>query len=138
MLKIIRFDRKLLKTFKYNGVEREITGEEILPVVEFYDKLGTVYMGLADDKVIGVGGMFPLWSNSGGCFLFLNKEAQRYKKSVFKCLLEYMRMLIKEYNIKTLSVECMDGVLSAHRLITHLGFFKDCDVKMSRYSKSGE
>ena len=90
-------------------------------------------MRLVNDKVLGVGGVFPVWRGAGGCFLFLNKEARKYKKSVFKALLENMNELVRKYEIKNLTVECIDGVFEAHRLIEHLGFKKIKEIKMARY-----
>lgn len=138
MLEILPFDKNLISDWKYNGTEREFSGEQIIPIVEFYAKLGSCYIGLIDNKVLGIAGVYPLWSSAGGCFLFLNKEAQNYKKSVFKTLLEYMNMLIKQYKIKTLIVECLDDSLQAKNLITHLGFKRNKEIKMASYTKSGE
>jgi len=136
-IKIIPYNREILTSFRYNGLEKELSGEDIIPIIDFYSGLGSIYMGLIDGKVIGLGGVYPLWENSGGCFLFLNEEARNYKKSVFKTLREYMAMLIKKYQIKNLVIECVDGKEEAHRLIEHLGFKKDKNIKMARYIKIG-
>ena len=137
MIEILPFDKELLKNFVYNGVEREITGEQILPIIEFYANLGTVYIGVIDGKVLGVGGVYPLWKNAGSAFLFLNKEAINYKKSIFKVLVQYTNELIKKYEIKTLMVECIDNI-QARTLITHLGFIKNKEIKMAMYVKRGD
>ena len=135
MLKIVEFDRKLLENFVYDGIEQDVLGKDILPIAEFYNTLGTVYLGVADGKVIGLGGVFPLWPSTGGCFLFLNKEVKGYTKSAFKSILEYMDILIRKYNIKTLSVECLQGVPEAASLIEHLGFTKTQEIKIDRYAR---
>ena len=83
MVKVVEFKRELLKDWKYNGVEKELSGEQVLPIIEFYSKMGNSYIGLVDDKVIAVAGVYPLWPGAGGCFLFLNKECIKYKKSIF-------------------------------------------------------
>lgn len=136
MLKILPYSKELLASFIYDGVEKEISGEQIMPIAEYYAQNGSVYVGLIEEKIIGIGGVYPLWKNTGGCFLFLNKEARKYKKSVFKILLEYMNMLIKQYQIKTLIVECLDDSLEAHRLIRHLGFLKSREIKMAFYIRN--
>jgi hypothetical protein len=134
-LQIFDFDRELLKDFIYNGVERDFSGEQITPIVEFYAKMGRCYIGKVGDKVLGVGGIYPLWPSAGGCFLFVNKEIQAYKKSIFKVLLEYSKKLIDYYEIKTLIVECNDDSLQSQTLINHLGFKKSSETKMSVFIK---
>lgn len=135
MIDILPYKKELLENFIYDGVEKEFSGTQILPMVEFYSKLGDIFVGKIENKILGVGGLYPLWEKSGGCFLFLNKEAQNYKVSVFKVLLKYMNMLIKKYQIKILTVECIDGNLQAKNLITHLGFIKSKEIKMSFFIK---
>lgn len=135
MLKIVPFNKELLKDFVYDGVEHKISGPAFGSMAEYYNKLGHSFIGLIEDKAIGVGGIYPLWNGAGGAWLFLNKEARDYKKSVFKILLEYIDMLIKKYEIKTLIVECIDNSIEAHRLIQHLGFTKNKELKMSMYLK---
>ena len=132
---VIPYDKKLAEKFIYNGTEKEFSGTEIIPILEFYSKMGASFMGLIDEKIIGIGGVYKLWENAGGCFLFLNKEAQNYKKSVFKILLKYMNALIKQYQIKTLIAECQDNNLEAQRLIEHLGFKKNRETKTATYTK---
>jgi hypothetical protein len=132
---ILPFKKELLKNWKYDGTDKEISGSEIAHVIEYYAELGECYIGAVDGKVLGVGGAYPLWQDAGGCFLFLNKEAKNYKKSIFKALLKYMNILVKKYGIKTLTVECIDDSLEAHRLIRHLGFTKNKEIKMALYTK---
>ena len=133
MLKIVPYSKELLASFIYNGVECEITGGQIIPMVEFYNRLGECCVGLVDDKVIGIGGIYKLWENSGGCFLFLNREAQNHKKDIFKVLVQHMNTLLKKYEIKTLIVECLDDSLEANRLLAHLGFKRQKEIKMAFY-----
>uniref|UniRef100_A0A6M3K8Z4 N-acetyltransferase domain-containing protein n=1 Tax=viral metagenome TaxID=1070528 RepID=A0A6M3K8Z4_9ZZZZ len=132
-MKIVEFKKELLTNWVYNGLEKDILGSDILPMAEFYSNLGGVYIGLVDERVIGLGGIFKLWQGIGGCFLFLNKEAQGYKKSVFKAIKEYLADLIEKYDIKILSAECMDGINEAENLIKHLGFTKERELKIHRY-----
>lgn len=134
-ISVVPYDRELLKNFVYDGIESKVLGSQIIPMMEFYAKLGPVFVGLTDDKVIGIGGLYSLWNNAASCFLFLNKEVEQYKKSVFKILLEFMAGLIKKYNIKSLIVECVDDNVKAHSLIGHLGFKKDKTIKIAWYSR---
>lgn len=135
MLNVLPYKKELLSSFVYDGIESQITTSQIVSMVEFYAKLGKVYVGFVENKVIGVGGVYPLWEKSGGCFLFLNHIAKDYKLSVFKTLLKYMNILIKKFGIKTLIVECMDNSLKANNLINHLGFQKNREFKMNMYSR---
>jgi RimJ/RimL family protein N-acetyltransferase len=134
-MQILPFDRKLLENFEYNGVEKEISGNQIIPIIEYYASLGKCYIGFIENKVIGVAGIYPLWTGSGGAFLFLNREAHNHKIEIFKILLQYMHELINEYGIKTLIVSCLDDSLEAHNLIKHLGFIKGRETKMAIYIK---
>lgn len=135
MVKIHRYSKIWLKDFKYNGVEKELSGADIMPIVEYYNKIGAVYVSTVGGKTIGIGGVYPLWTGAGGCFLFLNKEASKYKKSLFKVFKGYIDVLIKEYGIKTLMVDCLNDKIKAKTLINHLGFKKTNEVKMAFYSK---
>jgi len=135
MIKVLPYTKELLANFVYNGVDINIKGSYIIPVVEFYAKLGECYVGVVDNRVLMVGGVYPLWKDWGGCFLFLNKEGFQYKLSVFKIIKSYIEILVKKYGIKTLTVECIDGVMKAHRLIEHLGFQKNKEIKMMFYTK---
>jgi len=136
MFKIVEYNRELLKDFVYDGVELKLfIKDQIVPMLEFYNKLGKSYIGLIDNRVIGIGGIYPLWENFGSAWLFLNKEAGRYKKSVFKILIKYMNSLVREYNLKTLILECINDSPKAHRLIQHLGFIKNREIKETLYFK---
>lgn len=134
MIEVVPYKRELLANFVYNGIDKEISGEQIIPIVEFYAGIGEVYVGIADGNVLGVGGIYPLWKNAGSAFLFLNKQAEFYKVSIFKALVHHMNALITKYEIKTLMVECLDNI-KAQTLITHLGFVKNREFKMAMYLK---
>ena len=138
MVEIREFDIKLLEDFIYDGVDVKVSGTYVNKIIEYYASLGDAYIGIVDNKIIGVGGIYPLWEDFGGAWLFLNKEAVRYKVSVFKSIFENINNLIKKYQIKTLIVNCADDILQARTLITHLGFLKIQDIKMGLYFKSGE
>ena len=134
-ISILPFTKELLENWKYDGVDKVISGSEIAPIVEYYDRLGVCYVGIVDGKVLAVGGAYPLWADAGSCFLFLNKEAKNHKVSIFKVLLEYINKLIKKYGIKTLIVECIDDSLEANNLIAHLGFVRNKTIKMALYTR---
>jgi hypothetical protein len=121
--------------FVYDGVEVEFTGAYVSIILDYYATLGKCYYGIADDKVIGIGGVYPMWKDTGGCFLFLNKEAKKHKVSVYKLLIKMSKSLIEEYGIKFVIVECLTDNSEANSLINHLGFIKNKDIKMSVYSK---
>jgi hypothetical protein len=135
ILKVVPFDKNLLLNWKYDGIEKEFAGEHILPIVEFYAKMGNCYIGMVGDKVLGVAGMYPLWENAGSCFLLINKEASHYKKSIFKYLLDYTKRLIEQYKIKNLILECQSESFEATNLIVHLGFRKVTETKMMVYTR---
>ena len=82
MIKIMPYKKELMKDFVYTGVEVELAGSDIIPILDYYNKLGDVYVGIIDGKVVGVGGVYPLWNNNGGCFLFINKNSHKYKLSI--------------------------------------------------------
>lgn len=134
-LNLVAFDKSLLSEFTYNGVEKDLSGEDIKEIAGYYSTLGYSFIGYIDDEVIGVGGVFPLWKDWGSCWLFLNKEARDYKYCVFKGIVEKLNELVKAYNIKYLTIQCLDESMEAHRLLSHLGFVKSKDVKMALYGR---
>ena len=139
MIEILPYNRELLLSWKYDGVERKLFNpEQMIPMVEYYNRLGKCFIGVSDGNVLGVGGMFPLWDGAGSVWLFLNKGAKLYKKTVFKILLRYMHNFALEYKLKIVIVECIDDSIEAHRLIQHLGFVKNRQVKMTLYVKKVE
>ena len=137
-MKILFYDKTLLTDFVYDGVEAEITTSQIIPMAEFYNKLGVVFVGKIGDKVLGVGGVYKLWSGTGGYFLFLNKIDPIHKRVVFKNIKNCLDMLVKRYEINNLIVECLDSSLKAKTLIKHLGFTKYKEHKMVVYTKTGD
>lgn len=136
MLKIVPYTKELLLGFHYDGIEKELSGTQINDIVEFYSKLGDCFIAMDGEKIIGVGGIYPLWKGAGSTFLFLNKEAVKYKLSLFKIMTAYIPILIKQYDIKTLMVNCIDNI-QAKNLITHLKFVKSKDVTMGLYYLGG-
>jgi hypothetical protein len=135
MIEIIPYNKDFVNSFVYDGIEKEILGSQIKDMLEFYNRMGSVFMGIVDCKVIGVGGIYPLWGQTGSAFLMLNKKCKEHKKEVFKILLEKMNELIKFYDIKTLTVDCANDILEAKTLISHLGFVKTQETKMSTYTR---
>ena len=134
MMEILPYKKGLLKDFVYNGVEAKMTGEAVQDIVDFYANLGTCYVGRADNRILGVAGIYPLWKNYGGCFLFMNKEARIYKKSIFKAILGQMEKWIDIYRIKTMTADCLNNPEAAN-LIEHLGFKKGKEVTMKIYTR---
>jgi len=134
-LSVIPFRKDLLENFVYDGVESDISGHDIKDIAEYYSTLGLSFIGHIDGKVIGVGGVFPLWKSWGSCWLFVNKEAKNHKVCVFRSILTKMRELVRAYNIEILTVQCVDDSLEAHRLLDHLGFTKSKEFKMALYGR---
>lgn len=134
-LKIIPFRKDIVLDFNYDGVEKDLAQINVADIAEFYASLGTAFVGLIDDRVIGLGGVYPLWKNWGAAWLFLNKEASNHTICIFKCIVNRMDELIKKYDISILSVQCMDNSIEANRLLSHLGFFKDNEIKMATYKR---
>jgi len=134
-MEIIPFDKEPLKDFKYDGIESELSGDMIADIAQFYSSLGRGYIGLVEGKVIGVGGCYPLWKEWGSVWLFLNKEAKNHSVGIFKVILSKMKELVELYDIKILSVQCLDDSLEANRLLEHLGFVKNQEIKMALYGR---
>ena len=134
-LEVVAFKKDLLDDFIYDGVESEISGKDIKDIVEYYSELGHSFIGYVDGKIIGVGGVFPLWKKWGSCWMFLNKEAKNHKIQVFRCIIEKMKELVKAYNIEILTVECLEDSFEAGNLLNHLGFKKDKEFKMGLYRR---
>lgn len=134
-IEIKLYEKSAFRDFIYNGVEKDVCGTQIVPILDYYSKQGECFYGVKDGKILGAAGVYPLWEGTGGCFLFLNEEAKKYKKSVFKIIVQRMNKLTEKYKIKQLIVECMDGNIQANNFIEHLGFKKDKTVTMAVYKK---
>lgn len=132
--KIIPFRKELLLDFVYDGVEKDIANIDVTDIAGFYASIGSAFAGLVDDKVIGIGGVYPLWKDWGAAWLFLNQEAHNHKICIFKGIVNRMHELIKKYEIRILSVQCLDNSTEAHRLLNHLGFVKNREIKMATYA----
>lgn len=132
-IKIVPYSKEIVKDYVYNGVENNLMPKNIIPVIEYYASIGKVYVGIIDNKVIGFGGIYPLWERTGGCFLSLNKEAKDNKREVYCAILDYMKVLFEYYKFDNLIVECLNENPEAIRLIEHLGFKKDKDIKVTTY-----
>ena len=135
MIEIIPFDRRKLEDFIYDGVENGLSGGRIIEIADYYNSLGTAYIGKIGERIIGVGGVYPLWNDWGTAWLFLNKDAKYHPYGVLKGILERMNELIKLYDIKILGVQCLDDSLEANKLLNHLGFVKNKSIKMALYGK---
>jgi len=135
MIDVLPYNQGMLDHFSYDGVDNEYSGPKVAPIVDYYARQGKSFVGMIDGRIIGVGGAYPLWNGFGGCYLFLNKEAKKYKIEIFRLITNHMVALIDIYNIKTMIVECLDDSLDANRLLNHLGFIKHKVIRMSLYSK---
>jgi len=135
MIEIIPFDVEKIKDFKYDGVESDISGDDIIKIAEFYSSLGKGYVGVIGDHIIGMGGVFKMWDEWGSAWLFLNKDAKNHAYGIFKGILEKMNELVKLYDIKILQVQCLDDSLEANKLLSHLGFVKNREVRMALYGR---
>lgn len=136
-INVVPYSKKLLEGFSYDGAEVTLSGNQIIPIIDWYASLGTAHVIEINDKAIGAGGCYPLWNNSVSFWLFLNKEAQAYKISIFKEILSYMDDMIKKYEAKAILVNCVEGNLKAEKLIKLLGFYRDKDITMRTYIKRG-
>lgn len=134
-LTIVPFRKELLLGFEYDGVEKDVSGIDITDIVGFYASLGKAFAGVVGNRVVGFGGVYPLWKDWGSCWLFLNKESVNYKVAIFKSIVSKLDELVNHYGIKVLSMECMDESMEANRLITHLGFVKNKEIKMALYGR---
>lgn len=125
MIEVIPFDEKYLDQFEYNGVEKKLTaGINIKEVIKTYAEIGDAFIGIADNKIIGIGGIYKLWGDVGQAWLFLNQEARAYKKSTMKALKEYTQALILKNYYKQVQILCLEDSFEATNLAEHLGFKK--------------
>ncbi len=132
------YSREILNGFVYNGPELKYSGRDIKPIVEFYAKIGTATVGIINGKVIGVGGIYPLWNKTGGAWLFLNREASIHKVSTFKAIVACMKKTIAKYGIERLIVECVDDLPEAKNLLKHLGFKEVGKTILTVYTRGEE
>lgn len=132
---ILAYDKEIFSGFVYEGIEKEYTGPDVRAMVDYYSTFGDCWMGMIDGKIVGAGGVYPLWDGAGSAWLFINPSAAIHKVSLFKGMLEKLNEGIKKYGIRLMFVNCVDNLLQANTLITHLGFTKSHETKMAMYVK---
>jgi len=126
MITIIEFDEQYLDSFEYNGVEKEMlenSGVDIKALIKGYAKNGECWMGLADNKVIGIGGIYPLWEGVAQAWVFLNKEIKQYLRDILNALKTHLEKAIQKY--RRIQIVCLQASPEANNLAKHLGFKKE-------------
>lgn len=132
MVKIIPFEEIYLADFHYNGVEQKYAKDyNIKEIIRNYASLGNSYLLFIDEKIVVVGGIYPILKDTGCAWLFINQEASNYRMTIFKAIKKYMQDIISKYNFKKVQIACLRESEEANRLAIHLGFV--CQAEMIMY-----
>ncbi len=131
MFKTIPFEEHYLTGFIYDGVEKDVLAEyDIIELAKAYSLTGDAFMGLIDDKLMGMGGIYPVFGGIGQAWIFLNQITQEHKKTVFKEIIRYMEHIISKSRFKEIQISCIKNSEEANRLAEHLGFVKKTELIM--------
>jgi len=111
-----------LKDFQFDGIERCImTNEEAKQNISHFARIGSIFTGEQNGKVVGFGGLYPV-SDDGVAVAWslINKEAYNHIKYVIK----RMRALIKSENYRRTQAMCIDHP-KAKRFLECIGFTRE-------------
>ena len=134
-IKVIPFDEKFLVDFEYTGVEAFYTnGHNIKDIAVAYSKLGDAYMCLIDDKLVAMGGIYPVWLDPGQAWLFLNRQARCYLKPVWVAIKNHFEAISRRKAYKHITIVCLKDSREARCLVEHLNF--NVKAEMLLYSKT--
>jgi hypothetical protein len=122
-LKLIKFDEKYLENFEYDGIEKTLLTnckQSIKEEIKKSASLGEAWMGLVNDRVIGLGGFIQLWEGVAHCWLYLNREIVNYKRDLVLILKELIKQAMEKYH--RIQAMCLANSFEANNLIKFLGF----------------
>jgi len=123
MIKIIPFNEKYLVDFQYDGIEWELAKDfDVKKIIKSYAQISVSWMAIKNEKLIGVGGIFPIWQGLGQAWIFLNKETRQYKKVIFEAIKRYLSLAEKNYS--QIQILCLAKNQEVTNLVEHLGFKK--------------
>ena len=93
-------------------------------------------MVLIDERLIAMGGVYPVVPGIGQAWLFANKEAREYKGAFFREVKAHLEKMIIKLELKQVNMMCLKDSFEAINLGEHLGFVKKMDFTL--YSKTGD
>lgn len=129
---IIPFDEKYLVDWIYDGEELPLTqGYDLKKLAVAYGQIGECYMGLDGEKLVGIGGVYPVLPGIGQAFLFLNKTP--LIKNVFKAMKQGLAEAIRKTNYKKIQIYCIKNNPKITNLAIHLNFEKITDLSLYEY-----
>lgn len=127
--------------FEYDGIEKELADVfDIKKIIKNYVASSDAYVAIVNEKMIGIAGIAPLWPGVGNAWMFLNKAAKRYIKTIFKKTKEVIEAELS-YRYHRIQALCLD-MPETKRLIERLGFEKEgvmrktvCNRNMIMYAR---
>lgn len=137
IIEIIPFQEIRLQSFVYNGVEKDYaTKLDVKSLATSYAKMGISFMGIVDDRLIGMGGVYQVLPGIGQAWLFVNREVQKYRGAFFREVKAHLDKIIAKMEYKQVNMMCVKDSFEANNLAEHLDFKKKMDFTL--YTKSGE
>ena len=130
MVNIAEFNEKYLENWIYDGAELSLTkGYDIKNLAKLYARLGDAFMGFIDNKLVGIGGIYPIVPGMGQAWLFLNKLPDHIAYA-FVSIKEYLKLIAKKNNYKKVQIYCVKGNPKITNLAEHLGFKKVTELSL--------
>lgn len=113
--------RVISKGIKEMPLKSEPT-EELRQTALEREREGRAFSGWVDGEVVGVGGIDVLWKGCANAWLMLTPYINEHLKEGYKCILEGMRKVISENNIRRMQSYGRVDFPACHILFKHLGF----------------
>ena len=109
-----------------NGVKevalRATPTEEMKRIAKEREEEGTCITGWVDGEIVGVAGIDELWDGVGDIWLMLTPFIDKHVKETYKCILEGMKKLIKDNDLRRVQSYGRTDFAQCHILFKHLGF----------------
>ncbi|MCM8784561.1 MAG: hypothetical protein NC818_07370, partial [Candidatus Omnitrophica bacterium] len=95
------------------------SGEFIKLKLNLYSRLGEVFLGIVDNKMIGAGGIYKVGSNTGCVWIILSKQANKHLKELIKIIKEKFEEM--KFKYRHLEAFCVDNIKTT-KFLEILGF----------------
>ena len=134
MVNIKRYDHSY--TLNYDGMEKELfSGQDINKMIEIYFKHGDAYMAVQGRNVLAICGIYPLYQGVGNGWAFINKDARKHFKSIYKAIRDGYKNIVKDYGFHRVQTAVIKDCPKALKLIERLGFTAEGVMKQCGFNK---
>jgi hypothetical protein len=83
---------------------------------------GPAYSALAENKIIGIGGVFVLWPGNGEAWCLVSPEIQKHKFFFFRQSLRYLDMMARQHHLERIQAAVRVDFEAGLKFVEALGF----------------